>query len=464
MQDAILHLEMMEHRIRALNNKTVSNGGCIVYWMQQSQRARWNHALEYALLEGVRNKLPVYVFFCVTSDYPGANLRHYTFMLQGLRETAAQLKSRGIGFILRNGNPEKEVIALSRELKPCTLITDCGHTRIQRSWRKGIADKLETAFLEVETDMVVPAWVASDHEESAAWTLRKKLAPHIPWFLKEIEELDPPVDSSSHSMRTLDPFNTDALLNILEPDPSVKPSPAFFGGTGEAEKLWHEFLTRNESCYGKNARNPGIQGTSRLSPYLHFGQISPVKLAMDIHKLGGSKEFLEQLIVRRELAINFTRYNENYDRYGSIPGWAAITLQTHLKDKREALYSLEQLEKARTDDEYWNAAQRELTETGYMHGYMRMYWGKRIIQWTSHPKTAHRYMVYLNDRYLLDGRDPNGYAGIAWCFGKHDRPFGTFPVTGNIRRLGSPLEKMRRARSSRYNGYLKRVSSGYLPG
>ena len=132
-----------------------------------------------------------------------------------------------------------------------------------------------------------------------------------------------------------------------------------------------------------------------------------------------------------------------------------------MKDHREAIYTLEQLERAETHDEYWNAAQRELTETGHMHGYMRMYWGKKVIQWTRHPKTAHRYLVHLNDKYQLDGRDPSGYAGIAWCFGRHDRPFGTFPVTGNIRRLGSSLDRMRRAKSSRYNGYLKRFSSGY---
>lgn len=449
----------MEHRVRRLNENPHTGGSCVVYWMQQAQRTSWNHALEYAVMEARSRRLPVYVFFGLTGNFPGANLRHCTFMLQGLEETAEKLNNRGIGFILRNTDPADGAIAVSKELDACMLITDCGHTRIQKNWRKKAAENLETPVLEVETDMVVPAWIASDHEETAAWTLRRKLTPHIPWFLNPPEEIDPAVDSSSHSVQTLDSMKTAELLELLHTDGSVKPSSVFTGGPGEAEKRWSVFLNEREPDYGKNARNPAIQGTSLLSPYLHFGQISPVRMAADVRERSGSEVFLEQLVVRRELAINFAHYNCNCDSFGSIPGWASLTLGKHMEDRREAIYTLEQLEGAKTHDEYWNAAQKELTETGHMHGYMRMYWGKKVIQWTEDPRTAHGYLVYLNDRYQLDGRDPNGYAGIAWCFGKHDRPFGTFPVTGNIRRLGSPLEKMRRAKSSRYNGYIRRISS-----
>lgn len=451
----------MEYRTRKLNGHPPSDGDCVVYWMQQAQRANWNHALELALLEASRRRIPAYVFFCLTRSYSGSGLRQYSFMLQGLRETASRLRSRGIGFIVRIADPAEGVIELARELNALILVTDCGHTRMQRLWRKRVAESLDIPVLEVETDMVVPVWTASDKEETAAWTLRRKLAPHLEWFLKPVEERDPAVDTSIHSFQTLDTRDTGGILSTLDLDETVKPSGTFKGGAAEARRLWMSFLENRLGNYGRDARNPGVQGTSLMSPYLHFGQVSPVRLAIEAGQREGASEFLEQLVTRRELAVNFAWYNRNYDGYGSIPDWARQTLEKHSSDRREAIYDIEQLERAETHDEYWNAAQRELTETGHMHGYMRMYWGKKVIQWTENPAQAHSCLISMNDRYQLDGRDPNGYAGIAWCFGKHDRPFGTFPVTGNIRKLGSSLEKMRKNRSSRYNGYLRRISSAY---
>ena len=428
-------------------------GNCVIYWMQHARRASWNHALEYAASMAEKARIPLYTFFAVTDGFPSANLRHYAFMLQGLGDTASEMKSRGIGFIMRKADPAEGVIELAGELKAGALVTDCGHLAVHREWRRKTAMSIDIPMYQVETDMVVPAWVASDREEAAAWTLRRKLQGHIKWFLEEPETISLPVDASIHSAETLDPADLNGIFDLLEIDGSVKPSPVFEGGPSEALARWRSFMENGLSDYARNARNPGVSGTSLLSPYLHFGQISPVMMAADALRLG-APEFFEQLVVRRELAVNFTEYNRNYSSVRSIPEWAASTLRKHMDNPREALYDLETLERAATADEYWNTAQREMVETGHMHGYMRMYWGKKVLQWTNSAETAWRYLVYLNDKYQLDGRDPNGYAGIAWCFGKHDRPFGT----GNIRRLGSSLEKMRSQRSSRYNGYLRRLS------
>lgn len=439
-----------------LNDFVPDGGGCVIYWMQNAQRTRWNHALEYALKAANSRKLPLYVFFCLVPDYPGANVRHFSFMLEGLKETFEELASRGIGHVIRTGDPPAELLMLTEELRPAVLVFDCGHLRVQRQWRKRVAERVDCRVLEVETDMVVPVWTASDRLEPAAWTLRKKLQPHLEWFLRPVSEIDPAVDSTSVPVHSEE--LTDERMDSLKVDRSVKPSKRFAGGASEAERLWKDFLKNKLHDYARKAREPGSEGTSLMSPYLHFGQVSPLKLALEAGEAGNAEEFLEQLIVRRELAINLAWYHPRYDGYGAAPEWAMRTLEEHLADRREALYSLKELETASTGDEYWNAAQREMVRTGHMHGYMRMYWGKKVLQWTENPAAAHRCLVYLNDRYQLDGRDANGYAGIAWCFGRHDRPFGTFPVTGNLRRLGTGLEKMRKQRSSRYNGYLRRIS------
>ncbi len=176
-----------------------------------------------------------------------------------------------------------------------------------------------------------------------------------------------------------------------------------------------------------------------MSPYLHFGQISPLYVAIQIsqHRSPGKEAFLEELIVRRELSMNFVHYNQNYDSFTGIPDWAKHTLDEHRQDPRKYMYSLEQLEQAQTHDPYWNAAQREMVITGKMHGYMRMYWGKKILEWTTKPEEAFSIALYLNNKYELDGRDPNSFTGVAWCLGKHDRPWGRRPIFGNIRYMSA---------------------------
>lgn len=433
-------------------------GDCVLYWMEQSRRASWNHALEAALQEGARLRVPVYVFSALPGTALEAGVRQRTFLLEGLRETAGALRRRGIGHIARIGDPAAGIAALARELHAGAVFTDAGHLRHQRRWREQAAWLLDVPLVEVETDLVVPVWSASGVAETAAWTLRKKLAPHLEHYLRPLVGTDPFLDSSVHGIRTEDPSDVHGLLARFESDPRGDPHPMPQGGEQAGLDRWERFLSGGLDRYGELSREPGVEGTSGMSPYLHFGQVSALRMALEVREHGGpgAESFLEQLVVRRELAFNLVRHREDYDGFRSVPAWARATLAAHAGDPREALYTLEELEAGATADEYWNAAQRELVETGGIHGYMRMYWGKRVIDWTEDPAEAFSRLVTLNNRWALDGGDPCSYAGIAWCFGMHDRPFGVHPVTGNLRRLGSSLPKMRMAKSSRYNRYLRR--------
>jgi deoxyribodipyrimidine photo-lyase len=221
----------------------------------------------------------------------------------------------------------------------------------------------------------------------------------------------------------------------LRLDPSPAPVRHHTGGTGRARSRFARFISGDLDHFADRRNDPAVDRLSGMSPYLHFGQISPLYLALQVSGTGspGKEAFLEELIIRRELSMNFVLYNRDYDRYRGLPGWARKTLQVHRQDPRPAVYSRAALEAAETHDPYWNAAQREMLLTGKMHGYMRMYWGKKILEWSRSPQTAFRTALYLNNTYELDGRDPNGFAGVAWCFGKHDRPWGERAVFGNVR-------------------------------
>jgi len=211
----------------------------------------------------------------------------------------------------------------------------------------------------------------------------------------------------------------------------------FKGGVSEAKKRLEKFIENKLQDYPKLRNDPTVDYQSNLSPYLHFGQISPIHIASEILSAKSATEakeaYLEELILRRELAANYVQYNNDYDAFKGLPEWAKRSLHNHTKDPRKYLYNLEELENAQTHDPYWNAAQNEMRLTGKMHGYMRMYWGKKIIEWTATPEIAFKTALQLNNKYELDGRDPNGFAGVSWCFGKHDRPWGERPIFGNVR-------------------------------
>jgi deoxyribodipyrimidine photo-lyase len=401
--------------------------------MQASQRAEYNHALEFAVREANNAGLPLLVCFGITDSYPGANLRHYRFMLEGLKQTAAKLRERGINFVIRKKSPEKLVVKLSADA--ALTVFDAGYMPIQRQWRKTAAALLKTPVIQVESDVIVPVASASDKEEYAAYTIRGKIHRELDYFMQPLTTHDLKIRKTVDA-ETLDINQTGELLDSLNIDQSVAACENFHpGGTNEAHKRLKLFITEKLPYYSELRNDPSRDFQSGLSPYLHFGQISPLEIALKVKKSGSgnTEDFLEELIVRRELAMNFAFYNDACRDYASLPPWAKATLREHADDRREYLYSLEELEKAATHDPYWNAAQTEMLISGKMHGYMRMYWGKMLLQWSRTPEEAFRYAMFLNDKYELDGRDPNGCAGVAWCFGKHDRPWPEHKITGKVR-------------------------------
>jgi deoxyribodipyrimidine photolyase len=318
-------------RISALNDKEIQSGDYVLYWMQQSQRAEHNPALDLAIREANRLRLPVVVGFGLTDAYPEANLRHYRFMLEGLADVQTALHQLGIRYVMRLGQPDRVAIALGQ--RASMIVCDAGYTRHQRQWRRTVAQEAGCRVLRVEGDVVVPVAVASIKAEYAARTFRPRIQNHI-------EESD-------------------------------------------------------------------------------------------------RAAFLEELIVRRELAVNFVFYTPDYDSITCLPAWAGKTLAEHATDPREHRYPREELEAARTHDPYWNAAMREMKHTGFMHNYMRMYWGKKILEWSAAPAEAFATTLAINNKYFLDGRDPNSYAGVAWVFGKHDRAWFERSVFGKVRYMAA---------------------------
>ncbi len=424
-------------RIQRLNEQATRQGRFVLYWMQASQRAEWNHALEYAIQQGNEQKLPVVVLFVLTDRFPEANLRHYTFMVEGLKDVKSRLEQRGIHFVVLKGSPEKEVVKMARQAS--MIVTDRGYLRVQKEWRQYVAQNALCSVIQMETDVVVPVQIALPKEAYSAAVIRPKIKAYLRKYLIPLPETSLKYPSRGPILSGLDlnlaPKN---LLSPLSIDRRVPPANAFRGGTAESKRLLEEFVAFKLKDYADFSNDPTLACASHMSPYLHFGQISPLYIALKIQEAGkvplkAKEAYLEELIVRRELAMNFVYYNPAYDSFKAIPDWAKKTLREHRQDKREYLYSLDELEQARTHDSYWNAAQQEMVITGKMHNYMRMYWGKKILEWISSPEEAFRTALYLNNKYELDGRDPNSFAGVAWCFGKHDRPWGKRKIFGNVR-------------------------------
>ncbi|MCX7679291.1 MAG: deoxyribodipyrimidine photo-lyase [Spirochaetes bacterium] len=423
---------IQQARIQYLNSKSLRKGRYLIYWMQQSQRARFNHALEYAIDRSNELSLPLVVCFGLTPHFPHAHRRHYRFMLEGLVETKRVLHSRGIAFVLRIGNPDQVVVELARDA--AMVIVDCGYLRIQRQWRKNVAEKIECPLVQVESDVIVPVEVASTKEEYSAKTFRPKIFRKLSEFLVPLSERNPKKDSFGLSLFSEDIEDIDALLESAHIG-GIDGIPFYKGGTSIALQRLYDFIANKLVDVARYRNDPSKDCASHLSPYLHFGQISPIEIALEVrkHPSDGAAIFLEELIVRRELAINFVYYNPHYDSYECLPEWARNTLNEHTSDPREYVYTLEELEYGRTHDRFWNAAQREMVLTGYMHGYMRMYWAKKILEWSFLPQDAFERALYLNNKYQLDGCDPNSFAGVAWCFGKHDRPWPARPIFGKVR-------------------------------
>jgi deoxyribodipyrimidine photo-lyase len=423
-------------RIRSLNDQPVRTGNYILYWMQSSQRIASNHALAYAIEQANHLNQPLIVFFGLTGSYPDANERHLRFMLQGLADIARELEGRGIPFIIRQGSPVAGALDLSRDAS--LMVVDRGYLRTERHWYEAAAGGSRCRLIQVESNAIVPVEIASPKEEYTAATFRPKIYRFLDHFMEPCSIPELTARSYRIPVVTLDPAHPDAIITELNPDRSASPVRQH-GGETEARKQLDRFIDHRLEGYHEERNDPALDATSRLSAYLHFGHISPLEIALRVKDAGGagSAAFLEELIVRRELAINFVSGNPLYDQYACLPVWAQKTLEKHRSDPREYSYTLHELEQASTHDPYWNAAQDQMRTSGRMHAYMRMYWGKKILEWSETPGDAFNTALLLNNRYELDGRDPNGYAGVAWCFGKHDRPWRERPVFGIVRYMNA---------------------------
>jgi deoxyribodipyrimidine photo-lyase len=424
---------IQKERIKSLNRNSIRKGAYVLYWMQASQRVEYNHALEYAILKANELRQPVIVFFGITDLFPEANERHYTFMLEGLREAKQSLEKRGIQMVILHKSPEMGAVQLAKMAS--IAVVDRGYLKIQKEWRNYAANKMKCPLIQIESDVIVPIEETSPKEEYAAATLRPKIHKKLSHFLVPLKEKDPVIDSLSLDFESFDITDLTKTISKLRVDRSVRKVNSFQGGTKEALKHLEGFLEGKLNRFPELRNDPTLDYLSHMSPYLHFGQISPLFIALKVKETRspGVEAFLEELIVRRELSMNFVFYNEKYDSFEAIPEWSKKTLRAHQKDKRPYLYTLEEFENAKTHDPYWNASQREMVVKGKMHGYMRMYWGKKILEWAKTPEEAFRNALYLNNKYELDGRDPNGFTGVAWCFGKHDRSWGERPIFGNVR-------------------------------
>jgi deoxyribodipyrimidine photo-lyase len=446
-------------RIQLLNDADLAKGKYVLYWMQQSQRAEYNHALEYAIHKANRLGQGVLVAFGLTDDYPEANLRHYTFMLEGLQETRRTLAGRGIKMVVQKGAPAEIAVNLGR--KASLIVCDCGYLRHQKAWRGQVARQADCRVVQVESDVIVPVRVVSDKAEYAARTIRPKIHKYLANYLNEFKPATIKQPSLNLDIQSLDLEDVDAVLQKLKIDRGVAAVTRFFtGGASQARQIFKSFLHQRLARYVDNRNQPQTDDISHMSPYLHFGQISPLYLALQINQTGdrlqaAKQAFLEEMIVRRELAMNFANYAPHYDSYQCLPNWARRTLAEHEKEPREYVYTRRQLENAQTHDEYWNAAMREMRFTGFMHNYMRMYWGKKILEWTKTPEHAFRTTLAINNKYFLDGRDANSYAGVAWVFGVHDRAWFERPIFGKIRYMAaSGLE-----RKCDIRGYVNKVDA-----
>jgi deoxyribodipyrimidine photo-lyase len=432
--------EIQEKRVRRLNEKEIVEGEYVLYWMQEAQRAEYNHALEYAVQGANELGQRLLVVFGLTDGYPEANLRHYAFLLEGMQDVKEELKQRNIKFIVRRGSPDE--VALEAGKNASLIVCDMSYLRLQKKWREKVAEGADCLVVQVETEVVVPVELASNKQEHAARTLRPRIQEHLDEFLVGLEPTA--VEKQSLNMKDdgLDLSDVGEILDAMKLDRSVAPmSHLYRGGTSEAKKILERFLESRLDTYVENRNQPQTDDVSHMSKYLHYGHISPIYVALKIRDAnppqGDLDSYLEELIIRRELSMNFCHYTPDYDKFSCLPNWAKETLEEHKDDSREYLYAREQLENAETHDEYWNAAMNEMRYTGYMHNYMRMYWGKKILEWSETPKEAYETMLYLNNKYFVDGRDPNSYANVAWVFGQHDRGWQERDVFGKVRYMSA---------------------------
>lgn len=422
-----------EKRVRLLQKGNETNGP-VVYWMSRDQRVHDNWALLFSQQIALEKKKPLIVLFNIVPDFLEATIRQYGFMLKGLQEIDSELAKYDIPFFLLAGKPEVQIPQFLKQNNGSVLVSDFDPLKIKRIWKRDVAKKIAIPFYEVDAHNIAPCLFVSDKLEFAAYTIRPKIHKALIEFMDEF----PSLKKMGKTEIASDKIDWIKIRKSVKINFDIKEVDLLKPGETSALKSFKYFLKNKFENYYELRNDPSRDYQSNLSPYLHFGQISAQRVALETQKFDGNKEseksFLEELIVRRELSDNFCYFNKNYDSFEGFHQWAKTSLNRHRKDERDFVYTIEQFEFAKTHEDLWNAAQMEVVTTGKMHGYMRMYWAKKILEWTKSPEDALKIAIYLNDKYEIDGRDPNGYAGIAWSIGGvHDRAWFERPVYGKIR-------------------------------
>lgn len=417
-----------------------AEGKTVVYWMQRAERGVDNHALDCAIRVGNELRLPVVVYFAGVSNFPHANLRHYVFLNEGLRDAEADLRERNVSFVLRNA-PREDHLQMFRDAEAAIVIGDENPMRVPEGWRRHVAENITVPFWTVDADVIVPM-KRFEKAQFAAYTMRGRLWRMVPEYVEAYENPKALYGWERPAGFVVDDVHEDMTKGWTELDRSVGKVPELTGGAHAAEARLQMFVGRMLAGYAHLRNHPEADGTSVLSPYLHYGHVSPLRIFMAIEQAvarepslrESADSFLDEMVTWRELCVNWVKYDPNYDNPECAEPWARKTVAEHAGDVREQRYSVEQMERGETYDALWNAAQRQMVRRGWMHNMMRMYWAKKVLEWSPDNATAMQTLIYMNDKYFVDGRDPGGYAGIAWAiYGKFDRPWGERKVFGKIR-------------------------------
>ncbi len=454
---------MHNARLNVRNEAPIEQGDYVLYWMQQSQRIENNFALAYAIKEANRLAIPLRVVMSIDKSFKDANMRHFIFLVEGFKSLAGSFKQMGVDFRVERG-PFTTTIPPHMD-RAALFVMDKPYLRELRETRRDmsrIAAEANLFTVEVESELIVPVEHASNKLEHAARTIRPKIHKQLEEFLEEA--LIGPLRVQSPNYPKILEAPIEEILDGVYEDGMPGKSYYFYGGEREGKKLLEQFIEEKLPYY-LESNDPSKRLISRLSPYLHFGHLSPLTIykyveesrAMGQTPTKAAEAFIEQLIIRRDLAFNFVYYEPGYDAFDSMSvPWAYETMKVHEDDIRERHYTIEDYENLATHDPYFNAAMREMQKSGHMHNYMRMYWGKRIIVWSPTYREAYETMLHLNNKYFLDGRDPNSYAGVAWCFGRHDQGFKEREVFGKLRPL-TPGGLKRKFKIDKYVTYTKRL-------
>jgi deoxyribodipyrimidine photo-lyase len=422
-------------RSRQLINANFTNGP-ILYWMNRDVRMNDNWALIFAQQWAIKEKVPLVVLYNLVPDFLCGGLRQLSFKLKALEELQKSLSGKNITFALVEGQKtEEEIINFIHKEKIGGLVTDFSPLNVSKKWLEYITKNIQIPFYQVDAHNIIPCWIASPKQEFGAYTIRPKINKLLDQFLENF----PPIKKHPHIWnKKTTPINWGKILKTSETDRTVKPVTWIKPGEKAAMQMLKDFIENHLADYAEKRNDPTLHALSNLSPYYHYGMLSVQRAAIEIQKFDNNivsqESYLEEAIVRRELSDNYCYYNQNYDNFNGFPTWAQKSLNEHRDDPREYTYTLKEFETAQTHDDLWNAAQNEMVITGKMHGYMRMYWAKKILEWTTSPEEAQKIAIHLNDKYELDGRDPNGYVGIAWSIGGlHDRAWFDRPVFGKVR-------------------------------